>query len=401
MRTQIEERQKQNGPVALIGESKRIQSIRHAIHKISGLKNQPTVVLISGETGVGKDVVARLIHQKRGNGHAYVPLNCSAMPQDLLENELFGHVKGGFTGATEKKEGLFHHSQDGTLFMDEIGEMPLSLQAKLLRVLEDRKFRRVGATHEEQISARHIVFATNQDLKQRVDQKQFREDLFFRINQHEIVVPPLRDRPEDIPCLIEYFCRSHPDSMPLEFGPEAINLLLRYPWPGNVRELRTVVQRCLVEFHTNKIDANDLCRIYESFSLIADLPTCSHTGNRDKNGSCWEIVSTPGSMVSQNKLKECIHCKTFHYYLQFHIKKLPPGNFISFLLRNFQTFLDVSSSNEMKKMESQSYKEFLWEAQHHYFECLIQNFQHDTTKISEKAEITQRQVQNILKKHRL
>lgn len=106
MRTQIEERQKQNGPVALIGESKRIQSIRHAIHKISGLKNQPTVVLISGETGVGKDVVARLIHQKRGNGHAYVPLNCSAMPQDLLENELFGHVKGGFTGATEKKRGV-------------------------------------------------------------------------------------------------------------------------------------------------------------------------------------------------------------------------------------------------------------------------------------------------------
>lgn len=230
----------------LVGSSATIQQTRDMISRVAPL---PTSVLLTGESGTGKEVLARSIHELSDRaGKPFVPINCAAIPADMLETELFGHVKGAFTGAETRREGLFLHAQGGTLFLDEIGEMPPALQSKLLRVIEDRKVRPVGAEREVPVDIR-FIFATNADLAADVEKGRFRADLFYRINVMEIYLAPLRDRDRDVIELTDLFM--HKLSRQLGMPPVALDdtvraMLLAYHWPGNVRELRNFIERSLI-----------------------------------------------------------------------------------------------------------------------------------------------------------
>lgn len=230
----------------LVGSSATIQQTREMISRVAPL---PTSVLLTGESGTGKEVLAHSIHDLSDRaGKPFVPINCAAIPADMLETELFGHVKGAFTGADSRREGLFLHAQGGTLFLDEIGEMPIALQSKLLRVIEDRKVRPVGAEREVPIDIR-FIFATNADLAADVEKGRFRADLFYRINVMQIYLAPLRDRERDVVELTDLFMQKL--SQQLGMPPVAIDdtvraMLLGYHWPGNVRELRNFIERSLI-----------------------------------------------------------------------------------------------------------------------------------------------------------
>jgi len=227
-------------------------AIRQLLKEIKQVAPAPTSVLITGESGTGKELVARALHRAspRQQG-ALVAVNCAAFAEHLLESELFGHERGAFTGATERKRGLLEIAHGGTLFLDEIGEMPLSLQPKLLRLLQEKCFRRVGGTAEIPCDVR-IVAATNRDLETLIAASQFREDLYYRLNVVTLHVPPLRERPEDVGMLALHFLRRYARELgrPVEgFDPETLILLQQYHWPGNVRELQNIVERGVLFCH--------------------------------------------------------------------------------------------------------------------------------------------------------
>lgn len=229
----------------LVGVGETMRRIQALVGKIA---LADTTVLITGESGTGKEVVARLIqrYSERAKG-PFVPVNCGALPEQLLESELFGYERGAFTGAAGAKRGLFEEAQGGIIFLDEIGEMPLSLQVKLLRVLQERRIRRLGATSERAVDVR-VICATNQDLRDRVEQGQFRQDLFYRLNILHLELPPLRERPEDLPVLAEHFLARFTRKLgkpPMSLGAEALGLLRKYGFPGNVRELENLMERCV------------------------------------------------------------------------------------------------------------------------------------------------------------
>jgi len=208
----------------------------------------PTTVLIEGESGTGKELAARAIHQWSGRSGSFVPINCGAITSELMESELFGHVKGAFTGAHQVREGLFTYANDGTLFLDEIGEMPLPMQVHLLRVLEEQTIRPVGSNREVPVDVR-IIAATNRDLGEEVDRGNFRQDLFYRLNVVTVRMPTLRERLEDIPDLVEFFMQKLAADMgvaPHQMGNRELVQLRSYLWPGNVRELKNVIERCLL-----------------------------------------------------------------------------------------------------------------------------------------------------------
>ncbi|MDH3259240.1 MAG: sigma-54 dependent transcriptional regulator, partial [Deltaproteobacteria bacterium] len=230
----------------IIGSSEPMTKIYELIEKIA-----PTManVLILGESGTGKELVARAIHNKsdRGEGN-FVEINCAAIPESLLESELFGHVKGAFTGAVSSKQGLFEVANGGTLFLDEIGEMPVSLQGKLLRALQERAFRRVGGNDLKRVDVR-IVSASKRNLLDAAQDGSFRDDLFYRLNVVLINVPPLRDRREDIPILSHHFLNKYSIEIGKEvnkISPEAMRMLIRYDFPGNVRELENIIERSVI-----------------------------------------------------------------------------------------------------------------------------------------------------------
>ncbi len=230
----------------LIGASKAIAHVRETIARVAPL---PTSVLLTGQSGTGKEVAARSLHLLSDRADKlFVPINCGAIPTDMIESELFGHVKGAFTGALRSREGLFMHAHGGTVFLDEVGELPPLLQTRLLRVLEDRRVRPVGAEREVPFEAR-FVFATNADLARRVEEGTFRADLYFRINVIQIQLPPLSERGEDVLELANLFMRE----MAGQLGMPAVAItervqgaLLRYDWPGNIRELRNLIERTLI-----------------------------------------------------------------------------------------------------------------------------------------------------------
>ena len=229
----------------MIGHSGPMREIYEVIQRVAPAS---TTVLIEGETGCGKELVARAIHKMSKRSGAFVPVNCGSISPELLESELFGHVKGAYTGAHSSREGLFSYAQDGTLFLDEISEMPLAMQAKLLRVLEHNVVRPVGSDREHPVNTR-VIAATNRQLLQQVETGRFRRDLFYRLNVLRISVPPLRDRREDIAELAEYFSRDLAATMSVPavpFNHAEITRLQSYPWPGNVRELRNVIERSLL-----------------------------------------------------------------------------------------------------------------------------------------------------------
>lgn len=233
---------------AMVGGSRMLKTIMNQVRALK--KAQRTYVLIMGESGAGKEMVARAIHEMRGlSKRPFIPVNCSAIPSGLAESLFFGHKRGAFTGATSDRKGFFEMAHRGTLFLDEIGEMPLELQAKLLRVLEDGSFIPVG-DGEEKKAVVSIISATNVDLKQAVQNGEFREDLYYRLAQFTIVVPPLRDRPEDVQSLAEFFLQRYGSEMGLKnpiLTLEAIDALKSYSFPGNVRELKNLMERALLE----------------------------------------------------------------------------------------------------------------------------------------------------------
>lgn len=220
-----------------------------------------TTVLLTGESGTGKELVARAIHTNSPRaGGPFVAVNCGAIPENLLESELFGHKKGAFTDATHDKKGLFEEANKGTIFLDEIGELPLSLQVKLLRVLQEEEIRPVGDNVSRKINVR-VVAATARNLKSDTENGKFREDLYYRLNVFELHLPPLRERPEDLPILIEHFIEKQNNEHGThvhEISPEVKQLLLEYSWPGNVRQLENVIERSLVLTDSARLEATDL-----------------------------------------------------------------------------------------------------------------------------------------------
>ena len=255
LRRQLEDRE---GFGLLIGKSSVMQRVYDLMAKISRTR---TTVLISGESGTGKELVARGIHQKtERTGNQFVPVNCGAIPPSLMESTLFGHVRGAFTGAISDRDGVFEAAEDGTIFLDEVGELPLDMQVKLLRVLQDRKVTRVGSTRERDLRCR-VIAATNKDLREEVLSNRFREDLFYRLNVVQIIVPPLRDRREDIPLLVEHFVEKYREDAPTPIRgvtKAAMQRLLAYGYDGNVRELENIIQRAIALTPTEMIDFDAL-----------------------------------------------------------------------------------------------------------------------------------------------
>jgi len=246
------------GPANIVGNHPAMQKITQLISQVAGTK---ATVLIQGESGTGKEIVARAIHyQSDRASKPFVVINCAAIPGNLLESELFGHEKGAFTGAIKTKRGRLELADQGTLFLDEIGEMPRELQVKILRVLEEQKFQRVGGTEDVEVDNR-IIAATNKDLKQAVEAGFFRDDLYYRLNVITISIPPLRERKEDLPLLIDYFLKKHREvfkSRATGVKEEALKLLAEYPWPGNVRELENTLVRAMILSASDLIQAEDL-----------------------------------------------------------------------------------------------------------------------------------------------
>lgn len=230
----------------LVGRSPAMHELRTLLQRVAPTRS---TVLLQGESGSGKEVVVRALHRMSPRrGHPFVPVNCAAIPSELIESELFGHVKGAFTGAAASRNGLFYYANKGTLFLDEIGELPLTMQSRLLRVLEDRKLRPVGSEREIPVDVR-VVAASNRDLLAAVNAGLFREDLYFRLAVVELQVPPLRARKEDVPCLVEHFIALLSQRLgvaPLTVDTATIDTLCAYHWPGNVRELRNFVERSLI-----------------------------------------------------------------------------------------------------------------------------------------------------------
>jgi len=229
----------------MIGESRSIQNLCAVIKRVAPM---PSTILLEGESGTGKELAARSIHEMSGRTGIFVPVNCGAMSAELLESELFGHVKGAFTGAHQGREGLFSYAGGGTLFLDEIGEMPLSMQAHLLRVLDEKKIRPVGSNQEIPVDVR-IIAATNKKLEQCVRQGNFREDLFFRLNVLNLEIPPLRERIEDLEELSQHFIDTISAGLGVKssrLSADELAVLAEYEWPGNVRELKNVIERSLL-----------------------------------------------------------------------------------------------------------------------------------------------------------
>ncbi len=245
----------QPGTYGLIGKS---PAMLHMLRFIERIADSPGTVLLEGETGTGKELIARAIHQASvRRRRPFIAVNCAAIPEPLLESELFGHVKGAFTDARQDKTGLFVEAADGTLLLDEIGEMGLAVQAKILRALQERRIRPVGANSSLAVEAR-IIAATNKNLKEEVEAGRFREDLYYRLNVFRIEVPPLRQRREDIPLLVQAFLRRQEGGERIEVPSEVMRLFLDYPWPGNVRELENAIERCAVLAENGKISLRDL-----------------------------------------------------------------------------------------------------------------------------------------------
>jgi two-component system NtrC family response regulator len=246
------------GFASIVGKNARMQEIYQLIEKVAPT---PSSVLITGESGTGKELVARAIHINSPREKApFISVNCAALPETLLESELFGHERGAFTGATSMRKGRFELADSGTLFLDEIGDIPLPLQAKLLRVLQERSFERVGGSHPIKVDVR-IITATNRDLKDEVDEGRFREDLYYRLNVLHIHLPPLRERADDIPMLTDHFITkfakmlNKPD---LRISGEALRYLVGLPWEGNVRELENTIERAAILCSGDVIQAEDV-----------------------------------------------------------------------------------------------------------------------------------------------
>jgi len=285
------ERAQQFSFAQIVGESPPMREMLALAHKVA--ESEVSSVLLQGESGTGKDLIAKAIHYHSSRAdNPFIAINCAALPSTLIESELFGYEKGAFTDAKARKEGLFEQAEAGTLFLDEIGELELSLQAKLLRVLEEGAFRRVGGLKDLPLDVR-VIAASNRDLKTEGEAGRFRADLFYRLSVIQIDIPPLRDRGEDIRVLAEHYIDSFRSRLRKQIdsiSPEALAGFARYHWPGNVRELRNVIERAMI-----LEDGNEITMKYLPRALIADLGLSSET---EDNHHADEPVRLPASGLS-------------------------------------------------------------------------------------------------------
>ncbi len=285
-----EELAARRGAPQIVGEDSKLKQVTVALRRAAA---SDATVLLEGESGTGKELFARALHalSARADG-PFVAINCAAIPENLLETELFGHEKGAFTGATGRKPGKFELAHRGTLFLDEIGDLPILLQAKILRALEDKRFERLGGTATIQVDVR-VVAATNRNLKAAVAARQYREDLYFRLSVFPITIPPLRDRADDIPMLAKYFverfCRDL-NKKPLVLAPSALDALSAYPWPGNVRELQNCIERAVILTDGDTIHARHL-----SLSL-RESPVASSSVE-----SPWSQIDLSGTLADASR----------------------------------------------------------------------------------------------------
>ncbi len=256
----------------IVGESEKVNEVFELVNRV--LETDINVMII-GESGTGKELVAKALHQgsKRRKG-PFVAVNCSAITSELAESLLFGHKKGSFTGATEDRAGYFEQADKGTIFLDEIGDMELEIQAKVLRILEEKKVRRVGEKEERPINFR-IISATNHDLSRAATENKFRKDLYFRLEEYPIYIPPLRERKEDLPLLAQHFLKEFCESnniSPKRFSKNAIQSMVQYSWPGNIRELKNVVRRTAVRVNTDLIDEVEFGKLVEKPRIEENEP---------------------------------------------------------------------------------------------------------------------------------
>jgi len=276
----------------IVGQSPALRQVLEAVKRAA--PTNATVMLL-GESGVGKELVARTIHRNSPrNGQRFVQVNCAAIPEELIESELFGHEKGSFTGATEKQIGKFEQADRGSIFLDEVGDMSPKTQAKVLRVLQEQEVERLGSARTTKVDVR-VISATNKNLEEAIQHGEFREDLFFRLNVIPITVPPLRERRDDIPALVQHFAKRSSEEhnlKPKKFDAGAMEVLQRYRWRGNIRELRNAVERLLIMAPNDVIRADDLPREYASGATspvaAASAPRPAPAGNDEPGSSAPE-----------------------------------------------------------------------------------------------------------------
>lgn len=266
----------------VLGTSMAIQTLHHMIDLMA--ENADTTTLLLGESGTGKELAAREIHRRSSRSdRPFLDINCAVLAETLLESEMFGHERGAFTDAREQKQGLFEVADGGTVLLDEVGDMPLAVQPKLLRVLETQRFKRVGGTRDITVNVR-VIAATNRDLERAVAEGRFREDLYYRLKVFPVIMPPLRERPEDIPVLIDYFVRHFNATLKLNiagFSPGALELLRAYAWPGNVRELKNMVERAMVLSRSPVLPAELLPREIAGSKSANDNGGCPQPDHQD------------------------------------------------------------------------------------------------------------------------
>jgi len=342
----------------IIGSTAEMRDLFHLIQKIAG---QDVTVLVLGESGTGKELVATAVHRhsKRRNG-SFVPINCAAIPPALLESELFGHERGAFTGAHAKKIGKFEHAQGGTIFLDEIGDMDAMLQAKMLRVLQERRFQRVGGNQDVEVDVR-VIAATNKDLAQEVHRGNFREDLYFRLNVIPIFLPPLRSRMADVPLLIEHFVKKTNERYEKNINGVSVDVMQRinsHNWPGNIRELENVITRAVILAPGPVINASDLPL---DFNMGGDaLPMAgaavSATGEGKPNGLS-PLEGVASARNGADLISEIEEGKSLQDVVDIQIQDLERGIIVAALEKNrwrrgaTAIFLQVSRRNLLRKMQ--------------------------------------------------
>jgi DNA-binding NtrC family response regulator len=293
------------GAPAIIGQDPSLQRLMATVHRAA---STDTTVLLLGESGTGKELVARTLHALGGRADGpFVAINCAAIPETLLETELFGHEKGAFTGAIARKAGRFELAHRGTLFLDEIGDLPIGLQAKILRALEEKRFDRVGGTQPLQVDVR-VIAATNRNLKAAVAARQFREDLFFRLSVFPIDIPPLRERPADIELLarhfVDKFCRDL-KKKPLILSAEALDELKRYRWPGNVRELQNCIERAAILTDGDTIRPRHLDLSFRD-GIAAEGPVEDPWASLDLRGSLADVTRRAVVVIERRKIQTAL-----------------------------------------------------------------------------------------------
>jgi two-component system response regulator AtoC len=311
----------------LIGHSDKMKEVFRTVEKVAGYK---TTVLIAGESGTGKELLARAIHYNSPRvAKPFVAINCGAIPENLLESELFGYRKGAFTDAVRSKKGLFEEAHEGTLFLDEIGELPLMLQVKLLRALQEEEIRHIGDNQDIKVDVR-IVAATVHDLSKRVEDGSFRSDLYYRLNVLTLHVPPLRERRDDIPLLINHFLHKFNEKLETEVekvSPEAYQLLLDYQWPGNVRELENILERAMILSPNNTISEEGFPPEVREASQAAAVPPAPEELSLKKAGRALEVElikqalkATDGNHTHAAKLLEISHRALLYKLKEYNLR---------------------------------------------------------------------------------